>query len=230
MPRKKTTKPKSQATTKEEPRLKVLVSSVVLGYEDLLESIYALLEQYGYDVVMSYKGTLPVDPEISAMSSCVQAVDDCHLFLGIILPRYGSGKEEADGLSITHREALRAIELNKPRWFLVHEHVAIARELLKPYRDETHKDGFRLKPGISFGKTPILSDLKVIDLYELAMRRDIPEVKHRKGNWVQPYGPDDDARLFVNAQFRRYRELADKYLPKLKDTAAIGAKVKGGKP
>jgi hypothetical protein len=164
------------------------------------------------------------------MSSCVQAVDDCHLFLGIILPRYGSGKEEADGLSITHREALRAIELNKPRWFLVHEHVAIARELLKPYRDETYKDEFRLKPGIPFGKTPILSDPRVIDIYEMAMRHDIPEVKHRKGNWVQPYGPDDDARLFVNAQFRRYRELADKYLPKLKDRTAIGAKVKGGKP
>jgi hypothetical protein len=229
MPSRKTTKPKSQAATKETPRLKVLVSSVVLGYEDLLESIYALLEQYGYEVVMSHKGTLPVDPEISAMSSCVQAVDDCHLFLGIILPRYGSGKEEADGLSITHREALRAIELNKPRWFLVHEHVAIARELLKPYRDEAHKDGFRLKPGSPFGKTPILSDPRVIDLYELAMRHDLPEVKHRKGNWVQPYGPDDDARLFVNAQFRRYRELADKYLPKLKDTAAIGAKIKGGK-
>ena len=70
----------------------------------------------------------------------------------------------------------------------------------------------------------------VLQLPELAMRHDLPEVKHRKGNWVQPYGPDDDARLFVNAQFRRYRELADKYLPKLKDTAAIGAKVKGGKP
>jgi len=164
------------------------------------------------------------------MNSCVQAVDDCHLFLGIILPRYGAGKEQAGGLSITHREALRAIELNKPRWFLVHEHVAIARELLKPYRDETFKDEFRLKPGLPFGKMPILSDPRVIDIYELAMRHDIPEVKSRKGNWVQPYGPDDDARVFVNAQFRRYRELADKYLPELKDTAAIGAKVKGGKP
>ena len=229
MPSKKTTKPKSLATTKEEPRLKVLVSSVVLGYQDFLESIYALLEQYGYEVVMSHKGTLPVDPEISAMSSCVQAVDDCDLFLGVILPRYGSGKEEAGGLSITHRETLRAIELNKPRWFLVHEHVAIARELLKPYRDET-KDGFHLKSGIKFEKTAILPDLRVLELYEMAMRHDIPEVKHRKGNWVQPYGPDDDARLFVNAQFRRYRELADKYLPKLKDRTAIGAKVKGGKP
>jgi len=218
----------SRKLPKKETRLKILVSSVVLGYEDLLESIYAILDQ-DYDVVMSHKGTLPVDPEISAMSSCVQAVDECDLFLGIILPRYGSGKEEAGGLSITHREAIRAIELNKPRWFLVHEHVAIARELLKPYRDETRTDGFHLKPGILFGKTPILSDLRVLDLYELAMRHDISEVKHRRGNWVQPYGPDDDARLFVNAQFRRYRDLADKYLPKLKDTAAIRTKVKGGK-
>jgi hypothetical protein len=179
---------------------------------------------------MSHKGTLPVNPEISAMDSCLESVRECHVFLGLILPSYGHGKEEADGLSITHREAIEAIKLNKPRWFLVHEHVAIARELLKPYRDKSRKDGFHLMPGITFGETPILSDPRVIDLYELAMRHDISEVKHRKGNWVQPYGPEDDARLFVNAQFRRYRELADKYLPKLKDTAAIRSKVKGGKP
>jgi len=182
-----------------------------------------------YEVIMSHKGTLPVEPEISAMDSCLEAVDKCDVFLGLILPRYGSGKEEAGGLSITHREAIRAIELNKPRWFLVHEHVALARELLKPYRDEK-KEGFHLKRGIKFERTPILSDLRVLELYELAMRHDILEVKHRKGNWVQPYGPDDDARLFVNAQFRRYRELADKYLPKLKDIAAIRSKVKGVKP
>ncbi len=229
MPKSSDLKVKGRRIARKEPRLKILVSSVVLGYVDMLESIYAILDQ-DYEVIMSHKGTLPVDPEISAMSSCVRAVDECDLFLGIILPSYGSGKEEADGLSITHREAIRAIELNKPRWFLVHEHVAIARELLKPYRDETRKDGFHLKPGITFGKTPILSDPRVIDLYELAMRHDVSEVKHRKGNWVQPYGPEDDARLFVNAQFRRHRELADKYLPKLKDTDAIRRKVKGGKP
>ncbi len=42
-------------------RLKILVSSVVYGYEDLLESIYALLESFGYDVLMSHKGTVPID-------------------------------------------------------------------------------------------------------------------------------------------------------------------------
>jgi len=150
------------------------------------------------------------------------------MYLGLILPRYGSGKEAADALSITHREALKAIEMNKPRWFLVHEHVAIARQLLQPYRDESKKPEFKLKPGIDFAPTPILSDLRVLELYEAAMRHDVPHVAERRGNWVQPYGPDDDARLFATAQFRRYRELAEKHLPKLKNIGTIRTRPKGG--
>ena len=122
--------------TPDQPPLRILVSSVVYGYEDLLESIYALLETFGYHVLMSHKGTIPIDPQVSAMDSCLDAVESCDLFLGLILPKYGTGRETATGLSITHREAIQAIEINKPRWFLVHEHVAVARQLLTPYRDE----------------------------------------------------------------------------------------------
>lgn len=214
---------------KQPRRLSILVSSVVYGYEDLLESIYALLDGFGYDVVMSHKGTVPVDPDQSAMTNCLEAVQRCELFLGLILPRYGSGKEAPDALSITHREALRAIEVSKPRWFLVHEHVAIARQLLAPYRDDM-MPGFRLKPGIEFEPTSILSDLRVLELYEAAMRHDVADVAGRRGNWVQPYGSDDDARLFATAQFRRYRELADKHLPKLADTKALQTRLKRGRP
>jgi len=118
------------------------------------------------------------------------------------------------------------------RAFLVHEHVAIARQLLNPYRvHDEHgqpKSPFELQPGLTFQKTPILSDLRVIDMLELAMRHDIPEVKDRKGNWVQSFGPEDDARLFATAQFRRYQELAEKYLPKLQDANQIAALIQGG--
>jgi Domain of unknown function (DUF4062) len=220
------TKRSAPAKRKEDSKLKILVSSVVYGYEDLLESIYALLETFGYDVVMSHKGTVPIDPDLSAMDNCLQSVETCDLFLGLILPSYGSGKETPDALSITHREALRAIEINKPRWFLVHEHVVIARQLLQPYREEK-QEGFKLKPGIKFEKTPILSDLRILELYEAAMRHDVPNVADRQGNWVQAYGPDDDARLFATAQFRRYRELADRHLPRLKDTQSLHARLKG---
>jgi hypothetical protein len=226
VPKPKTTRKPSPAP---QPRPKILVSSVVYGYEDLLETTYALLESFGYDVLMSHKGTIPVDPELSAMESCLTAVEGCDLFLGLILPKYGSGKESQGGLSITHREALRAIELNKPRWFLVHEHVAIARELLGPYRDPA-KAGFQLRPEIQFQKTAILDNLRVLELYEAAMRRDVPDVAERQGNWVQPFGPDDDARLFATAQFRRYREVAEKHLPKLKDIDALRTRLTGGAP
>lgn len=194
---------------------KVLVSSSVYGQENLLEAIYADLDAYGYEVLMSHRGTLPVDPQVSAMDSCLKAVEECDLFLGIIFPRYGSGKEKKNDLSITHREAIRAIERGVPRWFLVHEHVALARQLLDQYRDTGIKDHFALKAGMTYTPTTLLSDLKVIDLYELAMRHDITEVGDRTGNWVQPYAEEEDARLFVNAQFRRYREVLQKHLPKL---------------
>lgn len=210
-------------------RLKILVSSVVFGYEDLLEGIYALLESFGYEVLMSHKGTVPIDPENSAMTNCLEAVEACDLFLGIILPRYGSGIEEPPaGLSITHCEAVRAIELDKPRWFLVHEYVAIARQLLEPYRDESERPRFVLKPGVGFARTSILADLRVLELYELAMRHDILKPAERTANWVQTYGTDEDARLFATAQFRRHRELAEKYLPRLRNISDVRDRLKGG--
>jgi len=51
----------------------------------------------------------------------------------------------------------------------VHEHVAIARQLLSPYRDESNRDKFRLKAGMVFAKTAILSDLRVLD-HDFAVR------------------------------------------------------------
>jgi hypothetical protein len=225
----KTAKTKKAAPKAEpaERRVRILVSSVVYGYEDFLESVYAILENFGYEVLMSHKGTIPIDPDISAMSSCLESVEKCDVFLGIILPRYGTGREDGNPHSIVHREAIEAIELKKPRWFLVHEHVALARTLLGPYRDESKKPAFVLKAGIDFGATPVLGDLRVLELYELAMRHDIPEVKDREGNWVQTYGTDEDARLFATAQFRRYREIEQKYLPKISNPSAVVAK--GGK-
>jgi hypothetical protein len=221
----KETKPKNMAKADDQKRpLRILVSSVVYGYEDFLESIYAILGNFGYEVLMSHKGTIEIDPDISAMASCLEAVERCDVFLGIILPRYGTGKEDGNRRSIVHREAEKAIGLNKPRWFLVHEHVAIARQLLLPYRDESQTHKFALKPGMEFKPTAILSDLRILELYELAMRHDLPAVRDRKGNWVQTYGTEADARLFATAQFRRYRELEQKYLVRIADPAAIHAK------
>lgn len=218
---------KATARTKGLRKLRLMVSSTVYGHENLLDSIHGLLTSFGYEVWMSVAGTLKVNPRISAMTNCIEAVEQCDLFLGLILPRYGSGKEEPEAQSITHRELLRAIERDIPRWFLVHEHVVVARQLYEPFRDHAKKPGFQFKKGIVFTKTAMLDDLRVLEMYETAMRHDIANVAARTGNWVQPFGSRKEALLFASAQFRRYQEVLDDLTKNLSNEPGIRARVKG---
>lgn len=183
----------------EKSQTKVLVSSAVYGFEELLDQIYGVLISLDYEVWMSHKGTVPVDPKKTAMESCIQAVKDCDLFLGIILPRYGSGKETKKSDSISHEELKTAISLNKPRWILAHDHVVFAHKLLRNLGHKTAEDRAKL----TLDKKDVMEDLRVIDMLELAMRRDIKLVKDQKGNWVQEFSDPKDANLFVFSQFRR---------------------------
>ena len=90
------------------------------GFEELLDRVYATLAgpDFNYEVWMSHAGTMPVDPRVTALESCRLAVQNCDLFLGIILPRYGSGKEKPADDSIVHEELREAIRCKKPRWIL----------------------------------------------------------------------------------------------------------------
>lgn len=180
----------------------ILVSSTVYGIEDLLEGVYGLLNTFGYEVWMSHKGTLPVRCDYSAFENCLHAVDRCDLFLGIITPNYGSGKD-GDGLSIVHQEIQRAIKLNKPRWLLAHDHVVFARRLLRDLGHGTReaRTQLQLKKGAKS-----IDDLRVIDMYEesILSKKDLAE---RHGNWIQEFNTDEDALLFARAQFSRFQEI-----------------------
>jgi hypothetical protein len=178
-----------------------MVSSTVYGVQELLERIYALLTQYGYEVWCSHTGTVPVFSTNSAFENCLRAVEKCDLFLGMITPAYGSGRDGA-GLSITHQELLKAIELNKPRWLLAHDHVVFARNLLAnlDYDTAEKREALKLK------KSNILDDLRVIDMYNAAIRNEV-ELKDRIGNWVQTYVDPADALRFASAQFNRFQEV-----------------------
>ena len=185
-------------------QLTVLVSSTVYGIEELLEQTYAMLTGFGYEVWMSHKGTMPVLPDRSNFENCLAAVEACDLFLGIITSQYGSGKDDKAARSITHEELLKAIRLNKPRWILAHDHVVFARGLLRDLGYKTAKARSKL----SLEETPLLEDLRVLDMYDAAVRHDI-QVRNRKGNWVQTFVSDGDALLFESAQFYRYQEVGD---------------------
>lgn len=191
---------------KADKKLTVLVSSTVYGVEELLDRVYTLLTGFGYEVWMSHKGTIPVRSDRTAFENCLAAVEKCDLFLGIITPTYGSGqdKQNPNELSITHQEVRRAIQLNKPRWLLAHEHVVFAWSLLK---NLGHKDkASRKKLSPEFKRTPILDDLRVLDLYEEAIVDELP-LPARNGNWVQKFSSTNDGSLFVASQFFRYQEV-----------------------
>jgi hypothetical protein len=168
--------------------LSIMVSSTVHGIEPLLDQVYTTLNGYGYSVWISHKGTIPVHPKKSNSDNCLQAVERCDAFLGIITGRYGS--------SITHQEVVRAVELDKLRWFLVHRDVTVARELLKQFRFKKNGNPKQVR----FRKTAVLEDLRVLEMYECAIRQDLP-LPDRTGNWVQSFITHADALLYVQTQF-----------------------------
>lgn len=178
-------------------KLKVFVASTVYGFEDQLEQICAVLAGFGYEVYNSRLGTVPVDPTRSNKENCLAAVANCDAFVGIIRPFYGSGI--IGPRSITHDECLEVIRLRKPRWFLVHHDVAIARQLLKPYlqpsSDEASSAPFEFK------KTAVLDDVRVIELYDAALQTGIP-VEERKGHWVQEFFRLPELLTHLNSQFK----------------------------
>lgn len=185
-------------------KLTIMVCSTVYGIEELLDRIYTLLTGFGYEVWMSHKGTVPVFSNQHAFKNCLDAVEKCDLFLGLITPHYGSGqdKESEDGLSITHQELQKAIELKRPRWLLAHDHVVFAWSLLKNlgYKDKESRKQLKLH------KTAILDDLRILDVYEESIINEAP-LAEREGNWVQKFRTDEDGSLFVSAQFFRYQEV-----------------------
>lgn len=180
-----------------------MVSSSVYGNEQLLNRVYATLSA-DYEVWMSHKGTVPLTRRASALQSCLNAVDNCDVFVGIITGRYGSGRAKGQP-SITHREMRRAVELDKLCYCLVHHHVELARQVLRPYRLPPTEGPFRrdehgtLTP-IAWPKgNSVLSDLEVLTMYEEMMREEV-YFEERVDNWVQKYTDDAEAITFLSAQ------------------------------
>lgn len=187
----------------------IMISSTVYGIEELLDRMYAVLTAYGYDVWCSHMGTLPTSSTLTAFENCLKAVEDCDLFLGLITPMYGSGVPAGD-VSITHQELNAAIRLNKPRWLLAHDHVVFARTLLRQLGHKTTEQRASLisdeKILNAFSHSAVIDDLRVIDMYEAAIRNGL-DLADRQGNWVQKFVADEDALRYATAQFYRFQEV-----------------------
>lgn len=179
----------------EKEQLTIMVSSTVYGSQSDLKQISGILKSYGYKVVMSMEGTVYVPIGVSNEEACIQAVKDCDLFLGIVFPRYGSG--------ITHKEFSKAIELDKPRWFISHHYVTFAREILKQYMYR----GRRRNRQFTFRKTDVMDKAEVIHMYNEAIQNHIASDK-RKSHWAQPFFNTADIFPFLNEQFSNMEKRA----------------------
>ena len=169
-------------------KIKIMVGSTVYGFENELYQIVALLQTLGYEVLNSHVGTIKVNPKLSNLENCLNAVDECDLFLGIIRPYYGTGN--IGEKNITFEEIKRAIELKKPYWFLVHRDVVFARKLFTKIKDadkiEVRKNNF--------------FDPRCIDVYNYVIKNHIP-ITLRNGNWAQEFYRLDEMSIYVKTQF-----------------------------
>ncbi|MEA3495177.1 MAG: DUF4062 domain-containing protein [Bacteroidota bacterium] len=173
---------------KKKQKIKIMLSSTVYGFEDQLSQITAQLNLLDYEVLNSYNGSIKVNPKLSNLENCLNAVEECDLFLGIIRPFYGTGN--IGEKNITFEEIKKAIALKKPYWFLVHRDVVFARLLFEK---------LKLKSGdkIEVEKNRFF-DPRTIDVYEYVIENHIP-VRLRNGNWAQEFYRLDEMMIYVNS-------------------------------
>lgn len=180
-----------------------MVGSTVYGFEDQLSQIVAQLQLLGYTVLNSHTGSIKVNPKLSNLENCLNAVEECDLFLGIIRPYYGTGN--IGEKNITFEEIKKAIELKKPYWFLVHRDVTFGRLLLGKLRlkkDDKliEKDDDLYKEiGIGVAKNNFF-DERTIEIYNYVIENHIP-VTLRNGNWAQEFYRLDEMMTYINTQF-----------------------------
>ncbi len=195
--------------------IKVLVASTIYGYQDQLSAIYTQLDSYGYDVMNSHMGTVYAGADKSNLANCLDAVDECDAFLGIIRPEYGSGV--IGETSITHEEVLRAILLKKARWFLVDSKVVFARQLLNKSEIVDRHTLKPIKTENIIIRPNSLIDVRCIDIYNLVTKDKVPP-KERIGHWAQEFYDLPGLQRYVEGQFRdveKVKRTID-YMKKLK--------------
>lgn len=196
----------------ERNHIKVFVASTVYNFQSDLNRIYNLLDGFGYDVLMSHKGTIPLDSSKSCATICTDGVEECDVFLGFIRPDYGSGVLEKGGKSITHMEFETARNREIPRFILADYRVTFTRSLFKDsfiIEDSTKKQiNF---DSISFDNCDIM-DTRCVRMYNEAIKDKERPASKRTGNWVQEYYDYDAVKMHIESQFKypaRIQKLID---------------------
>ena len=193
----------------ERNHIKIFVSSTVYDFETVLRNIFITLDGFGYDVYMSKEGTIPLNSRLSNLVNCVNGVEECDIFLGIVRPLIGSGVLEKGTRSITAQEFDKAIELGMLRFVLADYRVEFAHKFLNLMEIETaaiplNKESIIEKDGnIIISKKPNnLVHGECVEIYRAAIQNHIHPASQRVGNWAQPFMNGEDILRFIEAQFK----------------------------
>ncbi len=182
--------------------IKVFIATTVYNFESDLNTIYEYLDNEGYDVYMSHKGTFPLDSRLSNVKNCTNGVEDCDIFVGFIRPSYGSGVLEKGAKSITHQEFETAFNRNIPRFILADYRVPLIRDLFRGNFALKASADKKIKfEDVSFIDNEIM-DSRCIDMYNEAIKDKEKPASKRTGNWVQSYYNISDIILHLESQFK----------------------------
>lgn len=195
--------------SEERNHIKVFVSSTVYDFETDLRRIFLTLDGFGYDVYMSKEGTIPLDSRLSNLINCVNGVEECDIFLGIVRPLIGSGVLKKEGRSITAQEFDKAVERGMPRFVLADYRVEFAHKFLKlmgwdtgsiPLNKEKHDVNEVGEKVVKLSPNNVVHG-ECVEIYRLAIQNKV-EPEDRIGNWAQPYKDSEDIQRFIESQFK----------------------------
>tara|TARA_R110002051_G_scaffold325541_2_gene428706 strand:- start:642 stop:1766 length:1125 start_codon:yes stop_codon:yes gene_type:complete len=180
---------------------KLMLASTVYGFEDQLSKIIHDVNDRSFNVLNSFYGSIKVNPKLSNLDNCVQAVDEASWFLGIVRPYYGTGN--INEKNITFEEIRTAIQLNKPRWFYIHRDVVFAEKILSSIKVNKKEDA----------ETNMLNELlpnnfietEAIDLYNYVIKDNEKQLELRNGNWAQEFFLFTEALIYIRSQFLDFK-------------------------
>ncbi|MCG2659037.1 MAG: hypothetical protein L6437_02170, partial [Kiritimatiellae bacterium] len=115
------------------------------------------------------------------------------------------------GVSFTHHEMQRAIKMGRKRWFLVQQEVITARSLFRAMSSTAKNLRKWVETKDALKSNPYLDSLRILDMYDQAVRDGIEHLENRKGNWVQPFRNDDEALLYIQSQLGRPQMIFPEY-------------------
>jgi len=178
----------------------MMLASTVYGFEDQLFKIIDDLQQNKFKVLNSHYGSIQVNPKLSNLENCLQAVHDTLWFTGLVRSYYGTGN--IDEKNITFEEIKEAINLKKPRWFFIHRDVIFANKIIDyiDVKKTLPKDGEKNTENNILNRNNHI-DFETIELYNYVTKDTEKDLKLRNGNWAQEYFLFTEAQIYIETQF-----------------------------